>query len=107
SYAARIKIGLAKDLPLGNLEARRDWGYAEDFVRAIHLMLQQEKPDDYVVATGEMHSVRELCKLAFECVGLDYRDHVVSRPQFYRPAEVHALQGDSSKARATLNWKPT
>lgn len=107
SYAARIKLGLAKELPLGNLEARRDWGYAEDYVRAIHLMLQQEKPDDYVVATGEMHSVRELCKLAFECVGLDYRDHVVSRPQFYRPAEVHALQGDASKARKTLGWQPS
>ncbi len=107
SYAARIKLGLAKELPLGNLEARRDWGYAADFVRAIHLMLQQENPDDYVVATGEMHSVRELCELAFGHVGLDYRDHVVSRPQFFRPAEVHALKGDASKARAALDWRPT
>jgi GDPmannose 4,6-dehydratase len=107
SYVARIKLGLAKELPLGNLEARRDWGHAQDFVRAIHLMLQQEKPDDYVIATGQTHSVRDLCKLAFECAGLDYRDHVISRPEFYRPAEVHVLQGDASKARTALGWEPT
>jgi GDPmannose 4,6-dehydratase len=107
SYVARIKLGLAKELPLGNLEARRDWGHAQDFVRAIHLMLQQEKPDDYVIATGQTHSVRELCKLAFECVGLDYRDYVISRPEFYRPAEVYVLQGDASKARTALGWEPT
>ncbi|HEY2147244.1 MAG TPA: GDP-mannose 4,6-dehydratase [Pirellulales bacterium] len=107
SYVARIKLGLAKELPLGNLEARRDWGYAADYVRAIHLMLQQDKPDDYVIATGETHSVRDLCQLAFDCVGLDYREHVISRPEFYRPAEVYALEGDSSKARRALGWAPT
>lgn len=107
SYAARIKLGLANELPLGNLEARRDWGHAQDFVRAIHLMLQQEKPDDFVIATGRAHSVRDLCKLAFECAGLDYRDYVISRPEFYRPAEVYTLQGDASKARAKLGWEPT
>jgi GDPmannose 4,6-dehydratase len=107
SYVARIKLGLAKELPLGNLEARRDWGYAADYVRAIHLMLQQQKPDDFVIATGQTHSVCDLCQLAFDCVGLDYRDYVISRPEFYRPAEVHALQGDASKARGALGWTPT
>jgi GDPmannose 4,6-dehydratase len=107
SHVARIKLGLAKELPLGNLEARRDWGYAKDFVRAIYRMLQREQPGDYVIATGQTHSVRDLCKLAFECVGIDYRDYVVSRPEFYRPAEVNDLQGDASKARAELGWSPT
>jgi GDPmannose 4,6-dehydratase len=107
SHAARIKLGQARHLPLGNLDARRDWGYAKDFVQAMHRMLEIDKPDDYVVATGETHSVRELCELAFNCVGLDYRQHVVSRPEFHRPAEVHVLQGDASKARTELGWKPT
>ncbi len=107
SHAVRIKLGQAKQLPLGNLDARRDWGYAKDFVQAMHRMLQREKPDDYVVATGETHSVRDLCQLAFDCVGLDYREHVVSRPEFHRPAEVHVLQGNAIKARAELGWQPT
>ncbi len=107
SHVARIKLGQVKQLPLGNLDARRDWGYAKDFVQAMHRMLQMAKPDDYVVATGQTHSVRELCELAFNCVGLDYRQYVVSRPEFHRPAEVHILQGDASKARAELGWQPT
>jgi GDPmannose 4,6-dehydratase len=107
SYVARIKRGLADKLPLGNLEARRDWGYAKDYVRAINLMLQQPAPDDLVIATGRTHSVRELCKLAFEIVGLNYLDHVVSQPQFFRPADVQLLQGDARRARATLGWSPT
>jgi len=107
SHAARIKLGQAKQLPLGNLDARRDWGYAKDFVRAMHRMLLGDRPDDYVVATGETHSVRDLCQLAFDCVGLDYRKYVASRPEFHRPAEVHILQGDATKARAELGWQPT
>ncbi|HEX4000384.1 MAG TPA: GDP-mannose 4,6-dehydratase [Pirellulales bacterium] len=106
SYAARIKLGLIHELPLGNLEAKRDWGHAQDYVLAIHQMLQQGTPDDYVVATGSTHSVREFCELAFRIVGLDYRDHVVSRPEFYRPAEVYLLQGDYRKAKAQLGWAP-
>jgi GDPmannose 4,6-dehydratase len=104
---AQIKYGLAKELRLGNLEARRDWGHAADYVRAMHLMLQQPKPDDYVVATGETHSVRELCELAFGEVGLDYREFVREDPQFYRPAEVDLLIGDATKAREVLGWRPT
>jgi GDPmannose 4,6-dehydratase len=107
SYVARIKRGQVRQLPLGNLEARRDWGYAKDYVRAIFSTLQQDLPDDYVVATGQTHSVRELCEMAFGLVGLNYLDYVVSRPEFYRPAEVHTLQGDASKARARLGWSPT
>jgi GDPmannose 4,6-dehydratase len=106
SAVARIKLGLSKGLQLGNLEAKRDWGHAADYVRAMHLMLQQASPDDYVVATGETHSVRELCELAFARVGLDYREFVTSGEQFYRPAEVDLLIGDASKARAALNWCP-
>ena len=106
SHAARIKRGLARELPLGNLEAKRDWGYAPDYIRAMHLMLQQPTADDYLVATGSTHSVREFCELAFEIVGLDYRNYVVSRPEFYRPAEVHELQGDASKAKTDLGWAP-
>jgi GDPmannose 4,6-dehydratase len=105
--AARIKLGLAKTLALGNLDARRDWGHAADYVRAMHLMLQQDNPDDYVVATGETHSVREFCELAFGELGLDYKEYVVSDPAFYRPAEVDLLLGDSSKARRVLGWSPT
>ena len=104
---ARIKLGLATDLPLGNLEARRDWGHAADYVRAMHLMLQQPEPGDYVVAMGETHSVREFCDLAFREVGLDYRDYVREDPQFYRPAEVDLLVGDPTLANEKLGWRPT
>jgi GDPmannose 4,6-dehydratase len=103
---ARIKLGLARDLHLGNLDARRDWGYAGDYVEAMWLMLQQAEPHDYVVGTGETHSVRELVELAFGHVGLDYRQHVVSDPRFHRPAEVDLLLADPSKARRELGWKP-
>ncbi|MGQ9567461.1 MAG: GDP-mannose 4,6-dehydratase [Anaerolineae bacterium] len=105
--AARIKLGLADELRLGNLDARRDWGYAVDYVRAMWLMLQQDEPDDYVIATGETHSVRELCEVAFGYLGLDYRDYVKVDPRFFRPAEVDLLVGDASKARAKLGWAPT
>jgi len=104
--ASRIKLGLQDKLYLGNLEARRDWGYAKDFVEAMWLMLQQEKPDDYVVATGESHTVRELCEMAFGHVGLDYRKHVDIDPRYYRPTEVDDLRGDWSKAARVLGWKP-
>jgi len=107
SYVARIKRGLADKLPLGNLDARRDWGYAKDYVRAIYLMLQQDAPEDLVIATGRTHSVRDLCKLAFEIAGLNYLDHVVSQPQFFRPADVQLLQGDATRARAALGWAPS
>ncbi|HMI83399.1 MAG TPA: GDP-mannose 4,6-dehydratase [Polyangiaceae bacterium] len=106
SSVARIKAGQATKLALGNLEPRRDWGFAGDYVRAMVLMLQQDEADDYVVATGETHSVREFAELAFQRVGLDWRDHVVIDPKFYRPAEVFVLQGDSSKAREKLGWVP-
>ena len=104
--AARIKHGLESTLPLGNLEAQRDWGFAGDYVRAMWLMLQQDQPSDYVVATGETHSVKELCELAFGHVGLDYRDHVVVDERFFRPAEVDLLVGDATRARDVLGWKP-
>jgi GDPmannose 4,6-dehydratase len=104
---ARIKLGLANELLLGNLEAKRDWGHARDFVKAMHLMLQQPEADDYVVATGETHSVREFCELAFGEVGLDYRDYVRKNEAVYRPAEVDLLIGDFSKARNVLQWEPT
>jgi len=103
---ARIKHGQQSELSLGNLDALRDWGHARDYVRAMHLMLQQEAPDDFVVATGESHSVREFCELAFTEAGLDYRDYVVTDEKFYRPAEVESLLGDSAKARAVLGWEP-
>lgn len=105
--AAKIKLGLANELRMGNLEARRDWGYAGDYVRAMWLMLQQEKPDDYVVATGEAHSVRDFLEQAFGYLALDYRDYVVVDPQFIRPAEVDYLVGDATKAREVLGWEPT
>lgn len=106
--AAKIALGLAKDLRMGNLEAKRDWGYAPDYVRAQWLMLQQDTPDDYVIATGIEHSVRELCKIAFECVGLDYTRHVVeNNPHDMRPAEVDHLLGDATKARTKLGWEPS
>ena len=103
---ARIKLGLATHLALGNLDAKRDWGHARDFVRAMHLMLQQDKGDDYVVATGVTTSIRDLCRLAFGHVGLNYEDHVQVDPRFMRPAEVDVLLGDSSKARQVLGWAP-
>ncbi len=104
---ARIKLGLQDELRLGNLEARRDWGYAPDYVHAMWLMLQHERPDDYVVATGETHSVREFCQVAFDHVGLDWEKHVVVDPKFYRPAEVDLLVGDPSKAGRVLHWEPS
>ncbi|MCS7178790.1 MAG: GDP-mannose 4,6-dehydratase [Anaerolineae bacterium] len=104
---AKIKLGLARELRLGNLDARRDWGYAGDYVRAMWLMLQQPAPDDYVVGTGETHSVRELCEIAFAHVGLDWRDYVVQDPRYMRPAEVDLLVADPSKARRVLGWEPT
>ncbi len=103
---ARIKLGLASELRLGNLQAKRDWGYAGDYVRAMWLMLQQPTPDDYVIGTGETHSVQEFVQIAFDHAGLDWRKHVVVDPQFYRPAEVELLLADSSKARRVLNWEP-
>ena len=104
--ATRIKEGLQKKLVMGNLDAKRDWGFAGDYVRAMWMMLQQEKPDDYVVATGETHSVRELLELAFSCVDLDYRDFVEFDTKYTRPSEVDVLLGDATKTRATLGWKP-
>jgi GDPmannose 4,6-dehydratase len=103
---ARIKLGLAKELRMGNLDARRDWGFAGDYVEAMWRMLQQPEPDDYVVATGETHSVRELVQVAFGCVGLNWEDHVRIDPAFLRPAEVDLLVGDATKARAALGWTP-
>ena len=104
--AALIKLGMARDLRLGNLEAKRDWGYAGDYVRAMWLMLQQETPDDYVVGTGQTHSVRELCQVAFGHLGLDYQEFVKADPRFMRPAEVDLLVSDPSKAREELGWEP-
>jgi GDPmannose 4,6-dehydratase len=104
--AARISLGLASELRMGNLEAQRDWGYAGDYVRAMWAMLQQDEPSDFVVATGVAHSVRELCEVAFERVGLDYERHVVDDPGFYRRAEVDHLLGDAAHARAVLGWTP-
>jgi GDPmannose 4,6-dehydratase len=103
---AKIKLGLAKELRLGNLEARRDWGFAGDYVRAMWLMLQQPKADDYVIGTGETHSVEEFVTAAFEHVGLKWRDYVVTDPKFHRPAEVDLLLSDASKARRLLGWTP-
>jgi GDPmannose 4,6-dehydratase len=102
---ARIKAGLDTEIRLGNLESQRDWGYAADYVRAMWAMLQREQPDDFVIASGETHSVRELCEVAFSSVGLDYSDHVVVDPAFIRPAEVDLLVGDATKARTQLGWK--
>jgi len=102
---ARIKHGLQDKLALGNLEARRDWGFAGDYVEAMWLMLQQEQPGDYVIATGETHTVREFCEIAFSHVGLDYRKYVVTDPQYLRPAEVDLLLGDAGKAYKDLGWK--
>ena len=103
---ARIKLGLQKEVRLGNLDAQRDWGFAGDYVKAMWMMLQQDKPDDYVVATGHTHSVREFCQIAFSHVGLDWEDYVVIDPAFMRPAEVDQLVGDASKANQMLGWQP-
>jgi len=103
---ARIVRGQAKELRLGNLDARRDWGYAGDYVDAMWRMLQQDEPDDYVVATGETHSVRELCEIAFARVGLDWQKHVYVDPKFVRPAEVDLLVGTPAKAKRKLGWEP-
>ncbi len=103
---ARIHLGLAKEIRLGNLDATRDWGHAADYVRAMHLMLQQDVPDDYVIATGRTTSIREFCRMAFSCVDLDYAEYVKTDPKFMRPAEVDVLLGDPAKAKANLGWKP-
>ena len=105
--AARIKLGMARDLRLGNLEAKRDWGFAGDYVRSMWLMLQQDRPDDYVVGSGQTHSVRELCRVAFGHLGLNYEKHVKVDPRFFRPADVDLLVSDPSKARKVLGWEPT
>jgi len=104
--AGRIKLGLQKKIYLGNLDARRDWGFAGDYVEAMWLMLQQEQPDDYVVSTDETYSVREFCEKAFARLDLDYRDFVEIDPRYFRPAEVDLLLGSSEKARVKLGWKP-
>lgn len=105
-HVAAIKLGLLSELRLGNLDAKRDWGFAKDYVRAMWLMLQQEAPDDYVISTNETHTVREACEVAFAHVGLDWQDYVKVDPLFYRPAEVHLLLGDYSKGREQLGWEP-
>ena len=104
--AARIKLGMARGLRLGNLDAKRDWGYAGDYVRAMWLMLQQDRPDDYVVGTGQTHSVRELCRVAFGHLGLAYEDYVKVDPHLLRPADVDLLVSDPTKARTVLGWEP-
>lgn len=103
---AKIKLGLAKELRLGNLEAKRDWGYAPEYVEAMWLMLRQDEPDDYVVATGKTHSIREFVELAFSYVDLRWEDHIVIDERFYRPAEIHELRGDFRKAKKELGWEP-
>ena len=104
---ARIERGLESEVVLGNLDARRDWGHAADYVRAMWAMLQADEPDDFVIATGTTRTVGELCKVAFDCVGRDWQDHVRSDPSLIRPAEVELLVGDPSKARQALGWEPT
>src|SRR5262249_48064578 len=103
---AQIKLGLARELRLGNLEARRDWGHARDYTHAMWRMLQQEAPEDYVIASGETHSIRELVEIAFQRAGLDWEKFVVQDPAFYRPAEVDVLVGNAAKAKAKLGWEP-
>ncbi|MBM4433446.1 MAG: GDP-mannose 4,6-dehydratase [Chloroflexi bacterium] len=104
--AAKIKLGLGKELRLGNLEAKRDWGYAGDYVKAMWLMLQEDRPEDYVIASGETHSIRELVEVAFSCVDLNWEDYVVVDEKFYRPAEIYELKGDFNKARKKFGWEP-
>lgn len=106
-HAAKIALGLAEKLPLGNLDAKRDWGWAPNYVEAMHLMLQQDKPDDYVISTGRTHSVRDLCKVAFECVDLEWERYVYQNDRDMRPAEVDLLIGNSTKAKAKLGWEPS
>jgi GDPmannose 4,6-dehydratase len=103
---ARIKLGLERELRLGNIEAKRDWGHARDYVRAMWMMLQQSTADDYVIATGRTTTVRDMCRIAFEHVGLNPDDHIVIDPAFFRPAEVDVLLGDPAKAKAQLGWEP-
>ena len=105
--AAKISLGMEKEIRFGNLEAKRDWGYARDYVRAMWLMLQQEEPDDYVIASGRSHSVRDFLEVAFNYVSLDYHKYLMVDEELYRPAEVNILQGDASKAREKLKWMPT
>ncbi len=105
SHVAKIKLGLTNELRLGNLDAKRDWGHAREYVRAMWLMLQQDHPDDYVISTGETHTVRSFLEIAFGSVGLDYQDYVVVDPRYYRPAEVNLLLGDCTKAQQSLNWQ--
>ncbi|MDQ3249484.1 MAG: GDP-mannose 4,6-dehydratase, partial [Chloroflexota bacterium] len=105
--AAKIKLGLASELRLGNIDAQRDWGFAGDYVQAMWLMLQQDDPDDYVIATGETHSVREFIEATFDYLDLDWRAYVIQDPKYYRPAEVDLLVGDAGKARRNLGWEPT
>ncbi len=105
-HVAKIKLGLAREVRLGNLESKRDWGFAGDYVQAMWMMLQQDEPEDFVVGTGEAHSVRELCEIAFGYVGLDYREFVKQDPRYFRPADVELLLADATKARTKLGWKP-
>jgi GDPmannose 4,6-dehydratase len=107
SGAARVKLGLDNEIRLGNLDAKRDWGHAKDYVRAMWLMLQQDAPEDYVIATGISHTVEEFIKKAFKYVGLDYRDYLFIDEKLYRPSEVKILQGDASKAKSNIDWHPT
>jgi GDPmannose 4,6-dehydratase len=104
---ARVKLGLAREVPLGNMEAQRDWGHARDYVRAMWLMLQQDKPDDYVVATGRTTTIRDFCRRAFAYAGLSYEEHVTTSQDLTRPAEVEVLRGDAAKAKERLGWEPT
>ncbi len=106
-HVAKIKLGLAREVRLGNLEAKRDWGYTGDYVKAMWMMLQQDQPEDYVVGTGEAHSVRELCEVAFSYVGLDYREFVKQDPRYFRPVDVDFLLADPTKAKTKLGWKPS
>jgi len=107
SHVAMIKLGLAKKLELGNLDAKRDWGHSKDYVRAMWMMMKHKRPDDYVICTGEAHSVREFCEKAFSHIGLNYEEYVTVNQKFFRPAEVDILLGDYSKAKSVLGWKPT
>jgi GDPmannose 4,6-dehydratase len=107
SGAAKIKLGIEKEIRLGNLEAMRDWGHARDYVKAMWLMLQQDEPEDFVIATGQSHSVKDFLEIAFRYVSLNYNDYLVMDEALYRPAEVNILQGDASQARQKLNWSPT
>lgn len=104
---AKIELGLTKELRVGNLDAKRDWGYAGDYVKAVWLILQQDNPEDYVIATGEIHSVKELIELAFSYAGMEWKEYVVADEKLYRPAEIHELKGDFSKARKNFGWQPT